>query len=75
MTFQVRNEEIEAKLKEIGRDLWGRMPQGWGFTLIISSYGEGGSMFYMSSVEREDMIKTMKELIEKMEADQKTEAK
>lgn len=65
--FEVRNEEIEQKLKEIGRILKGVMPEGWGFTLLISSYGEGGSMFYLSSVERQDAVNMLREFIQKSE--------
>lgn len=67
MAYEVRNGEIEAKLKEIGRMLKDSMPQGWGFTLLLTSYGAGGSLFYLSSVERQDMIATMREFIQKHE--------
>jgi len=67
MEFEVRNEQVEQKLKEIGRLLNGAMPQGFGFTLLISSYGDGGSMFYLSSCERQDMINAMREFIAKHE--------
>lgn len=66
-TFEVRNEEVERKLKEIGNMLREIMPKGWGFTLLISSYGEGGSMFYMSSVERQDAVNMLREFIQKAE--------
>jgi hypothetical protein len=67
--YNVRNEEIEAKLKEwgnrIGQSLKSDMPRGWGFTLLMYSYGTNpkGGMFYISSAEREDMIKAMEEFI------------
>ncbi len=67
MTFEVRNAEAEQKLAEIGRLLNAAMPPGFGFTLLITSYGEGGSLFYLSSVERQDMINTMREFIQKHE--------
>lgn len=65
--FEVRNAEVEQKLKEIGNILRSVMPEGWGFTLLISSYGEGGSMFYMSSVERQDAVNMLREFIQKSE--------
>jgi hypothetical protein len=63
--FEVRNAEVETKLKDIGKMLRESMPAGYGFTLLISSYGEGGSLFYISSCERESMIATMREFIAK----------
>lgn len=65
MKYEVHDPEIEARLKEIGRRLKDAMPEGYGFNLMIFSYGEGGAMFYLSSAQREDMIKAMKEFIAK----------
>ena len=65
--FQIRNEEIEADLTEIGDMLCAKMPKGWGFSVLITSFGEGGAVFYVSNVEREDMIEVMREFIKKHE--------
>lgn len=65
MKYEVRNEDIEAKLKSIGKVLKDSMPPGWGFNLLIFSFGEGGSMFYLSNSQREDMIRAMQEFIAK----------
>ena len=70
MTFEVRNPLVEEKLKEIGRRLKDSMPEGFGFTVLIFSFNEGGglgSLFYMSSAERDSMIATMREFIQKHE--------
>jgi len=65
-TFEVRNPEIEEKLREIGRTIRETMPAGFGFTLLIFSY-QPGSMFYISSAERDTMIAAMREFIAKHE--------
>jgi hypothetical protein len=39
--------------------------RGLCFSLMIFSYGEQGSLFYISSAQRDDMIKTMREFIQK----------
>ena len=67
MEYEIKNEDIEALLKELGSDLKKRMPAGWGFNLLIFRYGEGGSMFYISSAQRNDMLKAMREFIDKFE--------
>jgi len=69
MPFEVRNELVEEKLREIGRTIKNTMPEGFGFTLLIFSYGGGkdGSMFYLSSAERDGMIEAMREFIRKHE--------
>ncbi len=69
--YNVRSAEIESALRHIADDIAPIVPDGWGFTLLIFSYGqmglknEGaeGSVFYISSADRDDMIKAMKEFI------------
>ena len=69
-TYEVHHATAERKLREIGRWLKDTMPTGWGFTLFLFEYGDEvdrGSMFYISSSEREDMIEALKEFIAKQE--------
>ncbi len=66
--FEVRQGEVEKLLKSLGRRLKKAMPKGWGFTLLIFSYGDKGATFYTSSAEREGSIKLMKEFLRKMES-------
>lgn len=63
INYNVRDPEIEALLKSLGDRLKFSMPPGWGFNLMLFTYGEGGNLFYISSAEREDVIKVMKEFI------------
>jgi hypothetical protein len=64
-TFEVRDEKAEAMLKEIGQLLRSACPKGYGFSLLIFTFGPGGNMFYSSNAQREDMIRAMQEFIEK----------
>lgn len=66
--YEVKDPEIKALLHNIAIRLKSEMPPGWGFTLFLFSYGEGGALFYLSSAERTDMIKVVKEFIKKEEA-------
>lgn len=65
--FEVFNENIEFLLRELGEFLNRKMPKGWGFTLQIFSFGKNGSNFYISNANRDDMVKMMKEFIEREE--------
>ncbi len=67
LRYEVQDQEIEALLQELGNGMAARMPKGWGFTLCLFTYGEGGSMFYISSAKREDMRKSLIELVEKLQ--------
>lgn len=66
--FEVSNDSLKALLYDIGGLLKPAMPEGWGFLLMIFSFGEGGSTFYISDAQRQDVIKMLKEFIEKNEA-------
>lgn len=66
--YNVRNQEIETLLRKLGRRIKDMMPPGWGFTLMIFNFGSpenttGAGMFYISSAQRDDMIRAMREFI------------
>ena len=65
--FEVRNEELEKQLKDLGHLLKSACAviPGYGFALLLFNFGEGGEMFYTSNAQREDIIKAMQEFIEK----------
>lgn len=66
--FQVRNAEIEATLKDIGGRIRSALDgSGFGFALLIYSFGEKGTMFYTANGNRQDMCNAMREFIEKNE--------
>lgn len=56
---------IKSILNDLGGVVGRALPDGWGFVLLLFTYGEGGSLFYISSANREDVIATMKEFIRK----------
>jgi hypothetical protein len=49
--------------KDIGRIIADQLPDGWGFTLLLFTFGPGGSLSYISNADRSDMLLTMKEFI------------
>ena len=62
--YELRREKLEAIAKRIKRDL----PEGWGFGLLLFDYakeGDSGSMVWISSANREDMLKAMQEFLRK----------
>ena len=65
MNYEVDNPEIKAVLRDIGERIASALPDGWGFNLLIFSFGEKGSMFYLSNAHRESMIEAMQEFIAK----------
>lgn len=66
--------KLEAACRRIGRRISDACPTGVGFTLIMFDFGEGerNHLTYMSSAQRGDMVKTLREMIEKLEADDLT---
>ena len=67
--FDVQNAEIEKHLKEIGRGIAISLPDGWGFTLFLFSFGEDGSTFYLSNAKRSDMLQALYEFIERQDVE------
>ncbi len=63
MKYEVDNTTIEVLLKELAQGLGERLPEGWGFNLLILNYRERGSMFYISSAQRKTRINAMREFI------------
>ena len=66
--FECKDPDIEELLREIGRRIRSSMPPDYGFTLFLMNYRteeNPGSLFYISSVIREDMIKLLKEFLRK----------
>ncbi len=66
-SYEIHNENIKRTLKAMGRALKEYLPTGWGFSLLLFDYTKepGGSLFYISSAERADVISTMKEFLRK----------
>lgn len=64
---------MEAKAREIGRLLKTKMPEGVGFFLCLYDFGDSGWMTYVGNGRRDDTIKLLRELAEKLEADSRRE--
>ena len=65
-------EEAERQMQSISRVVGNMVPQGWGFTVLCFSFGENGFMNYVSNANRQDMIKSLREMVEKLENDPRT---
>lgn len=59
------NEQVEFALREVAEYAKTRMPEGMGFTLLMFDFGQKGNMFYISNAQREDVINSMQEFIDK----------
>ena len=72
-SYNVRSTQVEAMLRAMGREWKERMPPGWGFTVLMFSYGktglpgegEEGAVFYLSTADRADMVKVMADFIKR----------
>lgn len=71
-SYEVHHDEAEQAMRELARAIKQTMPQGFGFTLFLFRYGSApgkdrGELFYLSSANREDMMKMLKEFITRQE--------
>ncbi len=60
-------EEAERIARSIGIEVIEAIPAGWGFTILLSSLGEAGFSTYMSSIDRQDTVKLLREMADKIE--------
>lgn len=59
---------MEAKAREVGLLIGPVMPEGAGFCLFVFSFGDGGWMTHVSNADRADLVKAMREWLERAEA-------
>lgn len=65
---EIRLHEIEQQARNVGRLIGNSLPEGVGFCLMMFTFGEGGWSTFLSNAEPEDMIKGIRELADKREA-------
>jgi hypothetical protein len=65
--FEIQDEDAARRLRTLAGMIEDELPDGWGFGLMLFTFGEGGVMFWISNAQRADMVKTMKEWIAKNE--------
>lgn len=63
------NELTKSKLNIIAKKVDEELPEGYGFCVLTFNFGESenSEMMYVSNANRQDIIKAMKEWIEKTE--------
>ena len=55
--------EVKASGEKLAQIIDDALPPGHGFALLIVEYGDQGKLSWISNVERDDMIATMKDFI------------
>ena len=58
---------LESTARVVGVRIEQALPPGVGFTLLLFTFGEGGWLTYLSSAQRADMIRTLREALAKLE--------
>lgn len=63
------NEIVKGRMQRIARKVDEELPSGYGFVVLAFNFGEGkdNEMMYVSNANRQDIVKAMKEWIEKTE--------
>lgn len=63
------NELVKGKMQKIARKVDEELPNGFGFVVLAFNFGESedNEMMYVSNANRQDIVKAMKEWIEKTE--------
>jgi len=60
----------ESVMQELARFVDGELPEGWVFVILAFPFGgePGARVNYVSSANRDDMIRAMKEFLERNES-------
>lgn len=61
--YEVRDEELEAALKELARYIEGEIPPQLCFCLMLFTADEPRATFYISNAERGTMLAALQEFI------------
>ncbi len=64
-----RDEKAKNKMQQIAKDIKSQLPEGMGFALLAFDFGNKPDrrVNYVSNANREDIVKVMKEWIQKTE--------
>ena len=67
--MSIMNELVKGKMQKIASKVDEELPNGYGFVVLTFNFGEGidNEMMYVSNANRQDIVKAMKEWIEKTE--------
>ncbi len=68
--MESEEEYIKSKLQSIAKNIDDELPEGFGFALLTFKFNvkpDTSEMMYVSNANREDIVKAMKEWIEKTE--------
>lgn len=60
---ELDNPKIRALLNDIAARIDSALPKGWGFTLFLYEFGQGGQLFYISKAQREPMLHVLYEFM------------
>ena len=63
------NEIVKGRMQKIARKVDEELPDGYGFVVLAFNFGNGedNEMMYVSNANRQDIVRAMKEWIEKTE--------
>lgn len=61
------DENVEFKLKELSDWLQAQLPEDWHHTLLLHHIGEDGMVYYMTDINRTDLIKQLRILATMLE--------
>ena len=64
-------EEAERSMQRIAKAVEPMVPKGFGFAVLVFSFGEKGFMNWVSNAQRQDMVKALRECADKLETDRR----
>jgi len=59
---------VKRSAQQVARLIDERLPPGFGFALLVFSFGEHGYLTHVSNAQREDLVKVLRETADVLEA-------
>jgi hypothetical protein len=60
---------LEQQCRDVGGVIARECPAGVGFALVMFDFGDCGSMAYVSNGQRDYMVRALRELLQRLEAE------
>ena len=60
-------DKVKSHMKHLAHTIEANIPDKWGFILMTYPHKTKGELIYVSNSNREDVVKALKEFIEKTE--------
>lgn len=64
-----KEQQLNLLNRQIAESIKPKLPEGAGYALLVFDLGEGGYMTWSSNARRQDMVRALREMADRLEAE------